>query len=501
MDSLTYSKPERNICKKICVIILFLCAFISLYDFLLCPARQGIFNIYDISTFLSYIVSAIILLVDWEYRTKYKILNCFSFICCIGPFYYLYVYIKQSPNYEMFWNTYLVEYLIFMLSLYALLTSFLYSDYDKCIIFYTNKYWTKKKLIAKDETEKRNYWEKRFKISYIATLCWQVCFIIWLLALPNDFDLLFKNSRTIKILPLLLLAFTILIKFHSNKKGWKFFVGTRTKSSYISSLIALLMSVICFILPLYTNLLTISSSLSEQKYSIRGTDIVEGIGDTFEAFEELSEEPEFSDFLDALLDNATELIHIDITDYVDEDELIKNLTLLFLSIISGITLIIIALIWLIRAINEFRGKYLYSSSQAIGTIVVQILFCFSLTMLANTWTEYFQDFYIIIDISTGTIPYTILAVILSASYLFVNNKEMRETINNNVNTVEPAKEVAVPMQETPIKATSIQHTEDEIIDLLQKYKNLLDSGIITEEDFQRKKSELLNIPENNNTNH
>ena len=115
-----------------------------------------------------------------------------------------------------------------------------------------------------------------------------------------------------------------------------------------------------------------------------------------------------------------------------------------------------------------------------------------LIILSKTWAEFFSEFYIIIDVSTETIAYTILAIVLSALYLFINKKEIREAINQHKNSVKLTNEVVDLEQETSINVYQSQHTEDDIIDLLQKYKSLLDSGIITEEDFQQKKEELLN---------
>ena len=475
MNNSTYKKSERNICKKICVVIIFLCAFISLYEFLQCPLYlstyyQSIYNIYDLLLLLLYIFSAILLLIDVEYQIKHKIIKlCFIFIS-ISTLYYLFICFIQSLDYELLFNTYFFEGYLLSISMLTLRTSFLYSEYDECLIYYTDKYWAKKNLITKDDAEKIEYWKKRFNISYNATLCSYILLILLLfIIIPDDLNLLFKPSRAIKILPILLLVFTILIKNNSNKsnkKGFKFVMKTNTKTSYISSITALFLSVICFIIPLYTNLLTISSSITDQKYSlqIQGTDVVSEIHNIFEIIKKSS---------------------------APETEIIKNLIVFSLSIMVGIALIILALIWLVRAINEFIGES-YSTFLAKGAIVVLILFCFMLIILSKTWAEFFSEFYIIIDVSTETIAYTILAIVLSALYLFINKKEIREAINQHKNSVKLTNEVVDLDQETSINVYQSQHTEDDIIDLLQKYKSLLDSGIITEEDFQQKKEELLN---------
>lgn len=46
-------------------------------------------------------------------------------------------------------------------------------------------------------------------------------------------------------------------------------------------------------------------------------------------------------------------------------------------------------------------------------------------------------------------------------------------------------------EETPAKSNNT--TENDNIEEIKKYKELLDSGIITQEEFEKKKKELLNI--------
>lgn len=61
--------------------------------------------------------------------------------------------------------------------------------------------------------------------------------------------------------------------------------------------------------------------------------------------------------------------------------------------------------------------------------------------------------------------------------------------NDSYTTIHQSMQICIPVK---IKAT-ITVDEDDIVEEIRNFKSLLDEGIITQEEFNRKKKQLLNL--------
>ena len=86
-------------------------------------------------------------------------------------------------------------------------------------------------------------------------------------------------------------------------------------------------------------------------------------------------------------------------------------------------------------------------------------------------------------------------LIFSLIFPFVSGVLIQDTLNEIIDVVDPAPEEPVAPPE-PAPAASVAATgyvqEDPVV-ILGRFKNLLDQGIITQEEFDAKKKQLLGI--------
>ena len=162
--------------------------------------------------------------------------------------------------------------------------------------------------------------------------------------------------------------------------------------------------------------------------------------------------------------------------------------------------------------GRYANGFTYTFSQHLGNcflppfsiIVLFVLFCGCIYFLLRSYELTVTDKRIFgkvifgkrVDLpfdsisSTSTISlFKGVAVATSSgriSFLAVkNSEEIFDKINALLIERQKAKKEAAPIQ-----ATANQHDE---VDKLKKYKELLDQGIITQEEFDKKKKELLGL--------
>ena len=78
----------------------------------------------------------------------------------------------------------------------------------------------------------------------------------------------------------------------------------------------------------------------------------------------------------------------------------------------------------------------------------------------------------------------------------MSDYEIKELIAKKEQKIEQLKAAQNKRRENIVYRTPQSSTDN--IDLLLKYKTLLDKNIITQEEFDAKKRELLNLPSGNN---
>lgn len=248
------------------------------------------------------------------------------------------------------------------------------------------------------------------------------------------------------------------------------------KKNFIFAACGTLICVACVCIALFSNLVT--ADILDNTITVKGKDIVYAVHSVFD-FSELSldeiasllKDPAF--IKDSLKYELSEIFGIVTTDIFDNEELKMNSVLLFIALISGAMLVILSVVWAFRAIKELLGRASNGKPLPIFTAIIATVFTVSLIILTNSWTEYSSGY---IEVKTGTVFGSLCIVLACVIFIVVKKPELSKKIVDALSNI----------------FNNISRSSERVkIENLAAYKELLDKGAITEEEYEAKKEEIL----------
>lgn len=241
----------------------------------------------------------------------------------------------------------------------------------------------------------------------------------------------------------------------------------------ISGFISLGIGAICIATALFSNMLTLTYNFGIYA-QCRGIDILSRIGNALniaigritgnsrQTFVALI----FSDFLKIGFDFGADT---------------QQIASLFAATISiSILIFVMGILWLVQARKDFSGSkksgYVKVAITGISVIALFVV----LSVFSNTITSVASKLGIPVKIATETLIFVILTILLLAAYIIFNHPKVRKTISAKMTS-------ALSQNEND----SDQNESADNVDTLLKYQKLLESGVITEEEYQQKKCVLF----------
>lgn len=175
-----------------------------------------------------------------------------------------------------------------------------------------------------------------------------------------------------------------------------------------------------------------------------------------------------------------------------------------------LALFIIQIVAIIMAISAivicYKIKFEYGDEEnAINLSIFSCIVSLIATILSFctlSLTDSKSLFYYGVELGTGPILYSILNIVaiilLIVGLLFhafmptikfkIKTSSYKPTGNSSIST----SSVSIPTSSKPSSGGAYRNiSEDEKIELIKKYKEMYDNGIITKEEFNKKKSDLL----------
>lgn len=179
-----------------------------------------------------------------------------------------------------------------------------------------------------------------------------------------------------------------------------------------------------------------------------------------------------------------------VTGMVTDDYLDKGLLLLFYILLA---LLIIGLVWVIlQLVTKIKQYKLVTLSIAVFQTVVLVIFLIrSLEMLiTDSLSFYFEfspnvGFYVLSSLMIVNVVTTVVAL--------VKKKDSDPVALEPLDDEDQIEQEDVTIEDTPSTPEIQEVNEVSKADELKKYKDLLDDGIITQEEFDAKKKQLLGI--------
>lgn len=202
---------------------------------------------------------------------------------------------------------------------------------------------------------------------------------------------------------------------------------------------------------------------TSQEFKLRGTDILRVF------FEKPSEE------VTAIL----EYFSFDSTEFFSE--LPRNVKIYVILLVMALLLLALsAILMLFNGSSLFfysqkmkKGALVFSFVTLAAYWILSLIFCDNIKTFIHEWSEGFLD----VPVTTQTFLPVLLGGLILALVFFLES--------------DFAKALKQQLTPTSNPSTSAAASEQDKITALSQYKKLMDDGIITEEEFQKKKEELL----------
>lgn len=199
-----------------------------------------------------------------------------------------------------------------------------------------------------------------------------------------------------------------------------------------------------------------------------------------------------------VLSSNTAVASVTIIDFLGSIEFDSGNTALAMDIVILAMFVLTMILALVAVINLIVALTSHSEMKGSATLTFAILaFLFSLAMfivinryiaqntlenLSDYISEYLSDY---ITVSTGWIGSLIVCVVaLLIPIIYIN------AIRPNVKFAADDEE-AQPKNTSVGKKNSAAHSDMDTIEAIKAYKQLLDDGAITAEEYEKKKAELL----------
>lgn len=277
---------------------------------------------------------------------------------------------------------------------------------------------------------------------------------------------------------------------------------------YIFVVIAVLICITC-INTLKQDMILVRSEMLEYEEGVSFADCLDGFRVVYEKAERSSITVE--EYLkDAFSKKGTgegweALLPEDFAGIIEElgDEGKKVITVLALTIIFLLLMIVSVIVSAILAIRDLSGNragklgIIYSGITFTGLA----LFCSKLAEILNEYAGGFLGF----EVTTSITRPCIIGVILCVVYWICKYTKVHQMLQDLLRASLPSASQPVAFTSVENKAVNCSvtenenittdyahsYTENEVIEYLTKYKDLLDKGIITEEEYNAKKESLL----------
>ncbi len=317
---------------------------------------------------------------------------------------------------------------------------------------------------------------------------------LWfVMLLPNIFLNIFLCVIVSNLSPHLLTSAFIYIAFCAIFAMLHFIIASvglypkLEKAKIISSVIALVLCVICLVLPIFTTIVKTGFEDVEKEITFKGADVIEIAKDVFD----YCDWSDVAGIVPDLIKGIDEFSDIGSFGNIDDEDSSKSIALAVTAIISGIVLLVMAVLWFFQSLKELFGNKKTAYVKLGITATALIAFFGSIAILTNMWTDYMQGimgYYA----KTDTIIIGILGVLVCVGYVCINQPAIKNKI------AEKAHALFEKREKVDTNAVNTQNSVETLsekakIDALIEYKKLLDNGLITEEEYQMKKEELLNL--------